>query len=833
MYRTAPFIPFLGALITGIIAGSATTRCEFPVVVCACIVAVILLVSTVIRRHMIVSACIAALFFCIGFLHINLYLDPLSSKKDIVHCINPSDSAVVEGIITEPPRITSTKTELIIDVRRVIRHEKSLPVEGRVLLSVYGRTRFFNYGNYIRARTKLRKPENFGNPGAFDYERYLRYRGIRVRGSVNHPSDIVVLREYRGNYLRTCLEEFRSRLRSSIASAAPGDEGIVLQALILGDSAGIPDTILDDFNRTGVTHIIAISGFNIGIVAFLAMFLARTLMNTSEYLLLRFNRTHVSTGFALIPIIIYTFIAGCSIATVRATLMIVAFLIALLIGRDRSPFNTLALVALAILMLSPPSLFDISFQLSFIAVASLIFALPPLQHHISQLMLRPRYQNSYFLKYVLLTLAINLAATLGTLPVIVYYFNRISTVSLPANFFIVPLIGFVAIPLGVIFIILTPFSTILSTLVLKIASFVTGVSLSLAHAFATLPYASVTMITPTLFEIILFYACIVSLVVLISTGKATRTRIAAGIIAATAFIFLMCGVMIPLRSHVAGGTLEVTFLDVGQGSSTFIRFPGGHTMLIDGGGFYDRSFDTGRFVVAPFLWHAGISRIDTVVLSHPDEDHSGGLPFILENFGVREVWTNRDTADSETFLQFMKVIREKNICHTYVCSDTSRKLIGGAVVSVLNPPCRNETGRENGISGVNDDSIVVKITYNGMGILITSDIDEPAEERFHINGDILRCTVMTAPHHGARTSSSVPFIAGAAPEIAIFSCGINNVFGFPSPETLTRYLQHGVCCFRTDRDGAITVNICGDTVRLKTWKTQKNDFFKAPFHGRD
>ena len=252
-----------------------------------------------------------------------------------------------------------------------------LPVSGQVLLNV--REPYpFHYGDAIRFHSRLRIPHNFGNPGGFDYERYLRFRGILVRGFVNDAAGIIILRREIGNPLRIRLERFRELIRKTILDTAPETEGKIIQAMILGDQKEIPKEVMEKFNKTGTTHIIAISGFNIGIVALFSLFVVRLFLKSSEYLLLRWNMVMISTLFSILIVILYTFIAGAGISVIRASVMVVIFMATILINRERDLYNTLALAAFSILIVSPYSLFDISFQLSFVAVASLLFLTPRL-----------------------------------------------------------------------------------------------------------------------------------------------------------------------------------------------------------------------------------------------------------------------------------------------------------------------------------------------------------------------------------------------------------------------------------------------------------------------
>ena len=484
-------------------------------------------------------------------------------------------------------------------------------------------------------------PIIFGNPGGFDYEKYLRIRGILARAFVNDAKGFVVLRRETGNALRTRMEHFRDLIRTSIQGTAPGTEGKIIQAMILGDQKEIPQEVMEKFNRTGTTHIIAISGFNIGIVAVFSLFTIRLLLKSSEYLQLRYNMTRISTLFAILIVILYTFIAGSGISVVRASIMVVLFMIAILINRERDLYNTLALAAFIILVATPYSLFDISFQLSFIAVASLLFLTPRLTALLpsppppeSPSMTREeriKRHSKRALRAGIIFFLVSLTATLGTLPLILLYFNRLSLVTLAANMIVVPILGILAIPFCLFIVLAVPISTPLADIIIRISAVLVNISLSLVDALAALPWSSIYVSTPTFSEIGAFYLLLISAGFWLDrlnrkeeTMPPGKTVLLWKIIPVLVILFFIIdGAWIYLEGQHRG-RLTLTAVDVGQGAQYSIRFPGGKRMLVDGGGFFDDTFDVGKYVVAPFLWKERISRIDTVVLTHPHPDHLQG-----------------------------------------------------------------------------------------------------------------------------------------------------------------------------------------------------------------
>lgn len=828
-----PVIPLLIAFASGIVAGSIAGIPDSASLTALLATLAALLFALTSGRKNPACVCLLISLFLLGTLNINLYLHPYGGGDDITHHTG-KDRIAVEGLVCAPPRTAGGKTRLVISASRIIRDGTTVPVKGKILLSVKDSNTLFSYGNHIRARTKLKEPHNFNNPGGFDYKRYLLYRGVSLRGYVGDPSDIVILRENAGGYLRDRIERYRSRIREVIREGAPSPEGGVLQALLLGEREGIPEEIVESFNRAGVSHILAISGLHVGIIAFISFFIAKALMRSSEYLLLRFNIFKVAALFSAIPVIGYAFIAGLRISTIRAAVMILCYLAALLAGRGRDLLNILAFAAFLILVISPASLFDISFQLSFTAVASIILVTPALGGVIPQAAggrILGRGINA-----IVLFVMVSLAAVIGTAPLIALYFNRISTITLVSNLFVIPIIGFAVLPLGMLLIVTAPFAPVASAL-MAVASLFIRIAVSIIGLLSSLPFSSLTVTTPTFPEIAAYYLCVLTGVRLINTWRskggevpgdpqgtpigrlrdwyrANEKRLLALSLGLIALFFVADAFCTNLRA--AGRRhVEAAFIDVGQGSSTLIKLPGGSVILVDGGGFYDRSFDLGRYVVAPYLWREKIRKIDILVLTHPDQDHVGGLPFLAENFEVGEVWSNGQVSENESWLRLQKVIGEKGIPHRIVDTDTPERTIGGASIRILNPQ-RSPSGEGLRFpdSDYNDNGVVMKITFGETGILLTADIEDLAETLLVSSGHDLKADILTAPHHGGHTSSTAPFLRAVRPKIAVISCGPDNTFDFPHPDVLARYRRAGARVLRTDTDGAVIVRTDGERVEF-------------------
>jgi competence protein ComEC len=540
-------------------------------------------------------------------------------------------------------------------------------------------------------------------------------------------------------------------------------------------------------------------------------------MKSSEYLLLRFNIRKASALFVVIPIVSYAFISGLGISTIRATIMILSFLAALFLGRERDLLNTLAFAALIILIFSPSSLFDISFQLSFTAVAAILVITPTLSGFLSK---KNEGPPSYFRKIFssfFLFLAVSISAIAGTAPLIAFYFNRISTVTLISNVLIIPLIGFLVLPAGIVFIISAPLSTTAATIMIKIASFFAGISLSIIDTLASFSIANFSITTPTMIEIVFYYLFVITIIKLLERDGVKKKRVFLKIVLGVIVIFFLADILYINLKGRDPNHLTATFIDVGQGNASLIELPGGRKMLVDGGGFYTKGFDVGRYVVAPFLWRERIKKLDIVVLTHPDQDHLGGLVYILNNFDVGEVWSNGEGSDLETYRYFAKAIGEHNIPHRIISRNTPDILLGDTTVQILNPPEPIVAkGADVPTFSSNDNGLVMKITFRRAGILLPADISETAEKRLVMSGDDLKSRVILAPHHGSCRSSSPSFLDRVRPDIAIVSCGFENVAGFAHKDAIERYERINARIFRTDLNGAVIIKTDGDNIDIKT-----------------
>ncbi len=753
------------------------------------------------------------IFFFLGFFSIQLYLHPRYSPSHLSQ-FTERDRISLEGTVDRPPEHARGRTQLRIRPHKVILLNRHVPVEGFLLIFLKEENRSLRVGDHLRFLCRLYSPHGFHNPGGFSYERYLAFKRIRTIGFLSQEKGLVKLGGGHKNSLLLQVENWRGHLRQFFEREANPLSASISKALVLGEQGDIPEEVKEHFISTGIAHLLAISGDHLGIVALLSFSLLIWILKRSEFLLLTTDVKKWAAALTLPCLLTYTFIAGGGISVIRATIMVITFFLSILFTRERNLLHTLVLAAFLILIFSPPSLFDVSFQLSFLAVFSILYLVPRILQNLKQQgvsLLRKTSWKKNILKYMMVSLLVTGVAILGTAPFVALHFNRFSLIGFFTNLLFIPWVGFFIVPLSLLASLFSFFLTPLATFLIHLNDFIILALLKGVAFFASIPYASFFIFTPTTFEIILFY-------LLLFLGVHLRKRkMIRYLFAGLCLVFIFDLAYWNLKDSFQKN-LRLTFIDVGHGDALLIEFPKGKKMLIDGGGLYEDRFDIGKSVIAPFLWKKKIRRIDMLVLTHPDPDHFKGLNFIASQFSIGQFWDNGVQTNAEAYLQLKKTLDEKKIKTWSVNEETPPPVIHGVEISFLNPPVLNETQRkEPNLLDLNNSSLVMLLRFKNVSVLLTGDIEKEAEERILRQGYSLDADILKIPHHGSSSSSSPLFTKTVKPTYAIFSVGTSNPGRLPHPEVMKRYLHLGSRILRTDKHGAITVVTDGKNIEVETF----------------
>ena len=818
-----PIIPLLISMIFGIVSGSQSPGNAIWAYSTIFLCAGLILLKIIYKKNLFFLPLV--IFFVFGYLLIQPWVAPRFPPNHITYFTDNHRWKIV-GVVDKNPAIYNNRLRIILRIETLGRDNSSFPVTGKIRVTVTKPFPDISVGDRLSLIGKIRSIRNFNNPGGFNYRRYMAFK--KIWGSAYVPGKrVVILNRNSDPGINTIIEKARNKISDLINKTGEGDQQGVLKALIVGDRTGVVN-IREAFNRAGIGHLLAISGLHIGIIATASFIFFRGLLSYIKFFLWNAWTKKGAAILSLFPVILYGLVSGMSPSTQRAVIMATVFLMAFLFEKEQDPINTLAMAAMIILVAYPPSLFSISFQLSFIAVLSIIYgwSLRYINSTGNKGMIKKGW-GIRILERLFSFALVSFFAILGTLPLVMFYFNQISLVGIVANLLIVPIIGFVVIPLGLISVLLYPLSIFVATICIKMSAGVVAHTLDIVHYIAGLPFAAIKTITPNFFEIGCYYALGWSILRLVGFRRRSRKngvpgRRTAAIVAVVIIFAGSVDTCYWVYNRFWRNDLRVTIIDVGQGSSALVELPGGRCFLIDGGGFSDNSiFDVGARIVAPFLWHKKIKTIDTIVLSHPNADHLNGLLYIARHFNVKRLWCNSDSTDINSYREFMEIIK-KNRIETVAFKDMPRSYkINGARFKILYPPKDYIDKRKNEKwRNINNNSLVIKISFGSKSILFPGDIMACAErEIVATHGDELKSTILIAPHHGSKTSSTTMFLQKIKPEIVIISAGWKNSFRFPNQSVLKRYNENNCRIFRTDKNGALAISIDDQALKIKPFIT--------------
>ncbi len=710
----------------------------------------------------------------------------------------------IAGIVSSPPERDRERTTFTLDLCGI----DSVPVSGVLRVSMRGTASAAGYGDLIRTSGKLYRPAGFSNPGGFDYAAHLARNALHYALSVRREENIAILSRGSG-IIRTVLD-WRERIRQAFLASTTGQGSAILQAMVIGEEGDLAEDTRDQFMAAGVTHIISISGSHLAMMALLCFGLIRgvtlLLPEPAYHRLTLYADPRKAAAWLTLPLVIfYTLLAGGQVATVRSLIMISAGLMALILDRDHALLHSLTLAALSLLAAAPQTLFDISFQLSYLSV----LVIAAVVTFWNELGFEARSRLQRLRNSIALAIIISLATALATGPLAAHYFNQFSLAGIVANLFVVPFAGFVIVPMG-----LCSGLVSLVTHSLPRAWLNQGAAdsfLAMVSFFSRLPFAEFHLQAPGIPWLVCYAVFLLSLASYARPrllAKLKPFEVAARIPSMTKTALALSGTVLILSAAFSflpnTGTM-FSFLDVGQGDCTVIELASGKTILVDGGGTRDNRFDIGRRVVAPYLWNRGVRTLDLVVLSHPHPDHLNGMLFLLRKFKVRELWSSGLDRDLPAYEAFCRIAAEQQIPHRFMSAEGPPVILGNSELKVLHPTQGFKAHERKAYAEENDRSVVVRITDHGRVFLFPGDIGEASEISLADIGQNLKCDVLKVPHHGSKSSSTGAFVSQTRPGIAVMTAGRDNPYRHPSQEVIVRYEQAGSRVCRTDADGAIII----------------------------
>lgn len=669
---------------------------------------------------------------------------------------------VVEGYINILPKTEAERASFDLIVSRA-----PTGIPSSLKLNWYSPPARLKAGQTYQLTVRLKKPHGLINPGTFDYQAWLFAHRIGATGYVRtKPPPRLIEPEFS---LGWSLAQWRQRIADNLERVAAGSEWAgVIQALAIGSQQAISQDQWQLFRRTGIVHLMVISGAHISLVAGLVFMLARWLWARSGVLWL--SPQNVAASLAWCAALLYAGLAGFTIPTQRAMLMLSVGLICQVWQRHSSSSRMLALALLAVVTFDPLAVISAGFWLSFAAVALLFY------------ISAGRLFNSGFWRR---SGRVHLAMAVGLAPLLIVFFQQVSLVAPLANWLAVPVVGLLVTPLALLTALSSSISFDLSDWCFAAAEWVLQYLHVLLAQLAAWPLATLNFPQPNALSLLL--AGLGILLALAPSGMPGRYLSP----------ILLLPLLFPVIDKPKPGQVWLTALDVGQGLAVVVE-TANHVLVYDAGPRYGQ-FDLGEAVLLPFLGQRNIRAVDALLISHDENDHSGGAAALMVGLPVRRLYSSA-TAWAE-------------LPGGGYCRAGQSWQWDGVSFSMLSP--------ESDFAKPNDNSCVLKIDMPGHSVLLTGDIEQAAERWLTVRyGSALASSVLIAPHHGSNTSSHGYFLDQVSPQWALISAGYLNRFGFPHAKVLQRYRQRHIRYWTTAQQGAIRVEMGTGDLNLSSARQQ-------------
>lgn len=692
-------------------------------------------------------SCWRLMFAVIGLLWASVFA--ISAMEQRLPAQLEGRELIIEGYIAGLPQQDERKIRF--DFAITAGHDR-LP--GKIRLSWYYPDQRVTAGQVWRFKVKLKRPHGLFNAHGFDYERWLLTEKIGATGYIRSSTRPVLLADSVRSDL--AINSWRQAIADKLSRYFNDKDNLALaKALVIGERSDLSFHQWLIFRNTGTVHLMAISGLHIGLIAGLVYFIALRLWARTG--ILHYSPHTIAAGCSVIVAIFYAALAGFSIPTRRALIMLMVAMLGIILQRHIRPLHALVLALFAVMLFDPFAVLSVGFWLSFMAVILIIYALSG------------RLSQAGYWQTVI---KINTLTAVGLAPLLLFFFQQISVISPLANFIAVPIISLLVVPLLLLAVLLMWAIPWLAGYVFKLVDWILQGLWWLLSTLSGLPLSVFSNAQCSLFAVLISIVAV--LVLWAPKGIPGRYL---------GFIMLLPVIFVP-SEQLKQGELKLSLLDVGQGLAIVVQ-TAKHSLIYDTGAKFSNHYDMGKAVLLPFLTGEGISFIDRMVISHGDNDHIGGAQTVLQNTAVKSVYTSAP----DKLKDYQPVL----------CQTGQQWQWDNVEFNMLSPDLDSQ------VSG-NDQSCVLKITAPTGSVLLTGDIEKTSEHRLvNINKDELAANILIAPHHGSKTSSSTAFLKQVAPDWVLIPAGYQNRFGFPHKIVLTRYRALKIPWLNLADSGAITV----------------------------
>ncbi len=664
-----------------------------------------------------------------------------------------SKEVLISGQVIGLPIQTDRSTGFLFKVDKVLSPANIVAFPTKIRLNWYNLDKQVRSAERWQLLVKLKRPHGLINPHGFDFEKWLFQQQIGATGYVRKSTN----NQRMGEASRWVIGYWRESLKKYLEEALNEQQQAgIINALVLGDRQSITPGEWRVFRQTGTSHLIAISGLHIGLVS--ALFFGVVRWFVLRLPTLRGSATRCAIIVSIAAATGYAALAGFSIPTQRALIMLVVIMGGVFWQRHYNPFHVISMALLAVLIYDPLAPMSVGFWLSFCAVFIILHAVVG------------RMEKVGFIKQLLYA---QWWVSIGLMPLVLYFFHEVSLVAPLANIVAIPFVSFAIVPMLIIALLIALIAPSAGAYALKFSALLIDVLWQFLEALASVDYSTLMMPEVSIF------ACITAMVgvVFLLMPK--------GFIPKPLVCVLFLPVLFPIHEKsLAYGEFKLVLLDVGQGLSAVVH-SADNTLVFDTGAKYSEKSDLASRVLVPYLNSVRTKQIKQLIISHGDNDHAGGAQTVLNTFDVNRLYTSVP----ELFKGY----------NPLPCENTISWHLNGVLFEFINPSADN-------LFEGNNASCVLKVSSVNGSVLLTGDIEKSAEySLLQYKGHQLKADVMIAPHHGSTTSSSEKFIKAVDPDVVLFPVGYKNRFGFPKQEVIERYEKQGSRRLDTARHGAIIV----------------------------
>jgi competence protein ComEC len=722
------------------------------------------------------------------------------------------DIAVI-GVVAELPRDSERGQRFAFDVEQSLIAQAIVPQH--IYLSTYNDERNeplkIKAGERWQFTVRLKQPHGSNNPHGFDFERWALENDIRAVGYVYGKGDnrrITVLADGIGYRIESWREAVRDKFNATLTDAPYVG---VLSALAIGDQSSIPQRQWQIFTRTGVNHLMSISGLHITMLASMAFALTYWLWRRSVQITLWLPARKAAASVALLVALAYALLSGYGVPAQRTVYMVGAVAATLWLKRNFSLGQILSLALLGVLLPDPWAVLAPGFWLSFGAVALILYVSA---HRIGHSHWQGEgdraaigYSSTYSLQVLREYAVVQWAMTIGLMPLLLGLFQQVSLVSPVANALAIPLVSLIVVPLTLLGALL-PFD-----LPLWLAHAVMQFSMHILEWLNSLPQAVWTQHAPPAWSIVT--GMLGALLILAPRGFPSRWL---GLV-------LMLPMFVNTPEPPAANTLRMIVFDVGQGLAVGVQTQH-HALLFDTGPDYSGESDSGNRIIVPALRGMGISHLDGLILSHDDIDHTGGTPSVRQALPI--TWVASSLPQASPLFSNLPAQSGTEMQGARRCIDGDHWNWEGVEFAILHPAAEPDASKK---PHDNDLSCVLRISIGEQHILLVGDIEKDSEQRLlRLHAGQLPASLLVVPHHGSKSSSSVEFIAAVLPDYAVFTTGYRNRFGHPKQEIVQRYADSGAELLRSDEDGAILVEMNAQGLSVERYRKTHQRYWTHKVH---